>query len=275
MTAVAYRESGQWRGSSARRQIVVLTGRSLRPLLRDPLMIVMSMLQPLIMLLLFSQVFRSIAQTPGFPAGVSYIDYLLPAIVVTTSLGTGLQAGVILCDDARNGFMGRLRSLPVQPMSTLIARSNADTVRGALQVAVLVILAYTAFGFRPAGGITGIAAAALLSIVVSWSMGWLFLALGVWIRRVEQMQLVSTMALFPAMFASNAFVPAENLPSWLATVAAGNPLSHAITAARVLTLGQPAGHEVTVTVMGCAVLVVVGVTASVHGLRRWRQTPPL
>jgi ABC-2 type transport system permease protein len=55
-----------WRGTNVPTQIMVLTGRSLRAIIRDPRMIVFSLLQPLVMLLLFSQIFASIAKTPGF-----------------------------------------------------------------------------------------------------------------------------------------------------------------------------------------------------------------
>jgi ABC-2 type transport system permease protein len=89
-------------GSGVLTQVQVLTGRALRRL-RDPRLIVLSLLQPLIMLTLFSQVFRNIVHSPGFPPGVSYIDYLLPAILVTTGSQAAMWSGSGLVTDLRNG----------------------------------------------------------------------------------------------------------------------------------------------------------------------------
>lgn len=265
--------AASWRGTSGRRQVAVLTGQLLRPLIHDPMTVLMSLLQPLIILLLFSQVFRSVASTSTFPAGLTYIDYLLPAVLVTTGLGAGLQAGVTLAMDARSGLMARLRSLPVAPAAALVARSNADTVRVALQLPVLTAVAAAVFGFRPPGGIVGVLGSTALALVVAWSLGWVFLAIGVWLRDVEKMQLISTLVLFPAMFASNAYVPTANLPGWLGRLSEWNPLSHAITAARSAALGEPALADVCLALAGCGILAALGMVAAVHGLRRWRVSP--
>ena len=74
-----------WHGSGLATQILVLAGRALRPVFLDAGRLFFSLLQPLVMLLLFSQVFKTVADTPMFPKGVSYIDYLVPAILFTTA----------------------------------------------------------------------------------------------------------------------------------------------------------------------------------------------
>jgi len=65
-------------------EVLQLTGRNLRKITREPTLVFFSLAMPIIMLTLFGQVFKSIAQTPNFPTGVSYIDYLLPAVLCTT-----------------------------------------------------------------------------------------------------------------------------------------------------------------------------------------------
>src|SRR5918992_1092130 len=88
--AAATREPS-WRGSGIAAQIVVLTARSLRALVVDPRMILTSLVAPLLMLLVFSQIFASVASTPGFPPGVKYIDFLVPAIMVNSVMQSLLQ----------------------------------------------------------------------------------------------------------------------------------------------------------------------------------------
>jgi ABC-2 type transport system permease protein len=257
-----------WHGTGVTTQILVLTGRSLRAIIRDPRLIVFNLLQPLVMLTLFSQVFSSLAHTPGFPAGVSYINYLLPAILVTTGIGSALQSGVGLVTDMKNGVLARFRSLPIRLSSVLIARSLADLVRSAVQLLFMVLFASVLFGFSPAGGLTGVTAALLLGLVVSWGLAWVFLAIACWMRSAEAMQSVGFLAMFPLMFASSAYVPIGGLPGWLQVIAKVNPLTYAVDAARNLALAMPVGTGVLSALVASLVLAAVGVAFAIPGFRR-------
>ncbi|GAA2671425.1 MULTISPECIES: ABC transporter permease [Actinosynnema] len=257
----------RWRGTGFGTQVLVLTQRSLRALVSDPRMIIFSVLQPLVMLALFSQIFSSIAQTPGFPAGVDYIDYLLPAILVNTAMQSALQAGVGLVSDMKNGVLARFRSLPIRPGSVLVARSLSDLVRTTGQLLLMVLFAAVLFGFSPSGGVVGVGAALLLSLAVGWGLGWVFLAVGAWLRNTELMQTVGFLAMFPLMFASSAYVPVGNLPGWLQAVATINPLTHAVDAARSLSLAQPA-EGVLSALVATAVLAAAGWWAAERGFKR-------
>jgi ABC-2 type transport system permease protein len=258
----------RWRGTSVTNQIAILTGRSLRALVSDPKLVIFSLLQPLIMLLLFSQVFSGMAGTANFPPGVSYIDYLMPAILVTTGVGAALQSGIGLVTDMKNGVLARLRSLPVNNLSVLVARSLADLARTALQLVILLLAAVVLFDFSPAGGVLGVAPAFLLALAVSWALSWVFLAVGAWVRNAETMQTVGFLAMFPLMFASSAFVPVDSLPAWLRVVATINPLTYAVDASRNLALALPVGSGVVGALAASAGLLVVGVVAAVRGFRK-------
>lgn len=257
-----------WTGSSLGTQIGVLTGRSLRALVRNPQLVVFSLLMPLVMLALFSQVFSIIANTDGFPRGVAYIDYLMPAILMTTGIGAALQSGVGLLDDMNNGVLARFRSLPIRMGAVLVARSLADLCRTAAQLAILLISGFTLFGLDPAGGLLGAVGTLLASLFVSWSLTWVFLALASWLRNFEAMQIVGFLAMFPLMFASSAYVPVASLPTWLQVVATVNPLTHAVNAARDLALAAPIGLGVVWAVLSSLGLAVLGALAAVKGFAR-------
>jgi ABC-2 type transport system permease protein len=258
----------RWRGTTVVNQISILTGRSLRALVSDPKLMIFSLLQPLIMLLLFSQVFGSMAGGANFPVGVTYINYLMPAILVTSGVGAALQSGIGLVTDMKNGVLGRLRSLPVNNVSVLIARSLSDLVRTAIQLIVLLIAATVLFDFSPAGGVLGVVPAFLLALAVSWALSWIFLAVGAWVRNAESMQTVGFLAMFPLMFASSAFVPVDGLPVWLRVVATINPLTYAVDASRNLALDLPVGNGVVGALAASAGLLVVGIVAAVRGFRK-------
>jgi ABC-2 type transport system permease protein len=256
-----------WRGSGFATQVLVLTQRSLRAVVSDPRMVVFSVLQPLIMLTLFSQIFSSIANTPGFPQGVAYIDFLMPAILVNTAMQSALQAGVGLVTDMKNGVLARFRSLPIRLSSVLIARSLSDLVRNAIQLLVMIAFAVTIFGFSPAGGFFGVVGALALALIVGWGLGWVFLAIAAWLRNAELMQTVGFLAIFPLMFASSAYVPITGLPGWLQAIANVNPLTHAVDAARGLALAQPVTGAFAAIATSLAI-AAVGMAFAVKGFRK-------
>lgn len=267
MTASLAAPQTRWRGTGFATQVLVLTQRSLRAVVNDPRMIVFSVLQPLVMLTLFSQIFSSIANTPGFPSGVAYIDFLMPAILVNTAMQSALQAGVGLVTDMKNGVLARFRSLPIRPGSVLVARSLSDLVRTAAQLALMLVFAMAIFGFAPAGGIPGVAGALALSLAVGWGLGWIFLAIAAWLRNAELMQTVGFLAMFPLMFASSAYVPVAGLPGWLQAVANVNPLTYAVDAARAMALAHPVSG-VGAALGISAVLAVIGWVFAVRGFRK-------
>jgi ABC-2 type transport system permease protein len=260
-------DSRDWGGSSYLTQIRVLTGRSMNAL-KDRRLLIMSLIQPLIMLTLFSQVFKGMAFAPGFPKGVDYIDYLMPAILVTTGSQAAMWAGAGLANDLKNGALARFRSLPISLYSLLTARSIFDVVRNTIQLSMLLVGAVVLFGFSPAGGVIGTLAAMLLALIVGWGLSWLFMALGTWVRNLEVMQMIGMVAVFPLMFASNAFAPLESLPGWLQAIAKVNPLSYAIKGSRSLALGDLEPTPILWALAISAVIATVGALAAGRGIRK-------
>ncbi|MQA26385.1 MAG: ABC transporter permease [Micromonosporaceae bacterium] len=256
-----------WGGSSYPSQIWVLTGRSMQAL-KDKRMLIMSVVQPLIMLTLFSQVFKGMAFAPGFPQGVDYIDYLMPAILVTTGSQSAMWAGAGLATDLKNGALARFRTLPISMYSLLTARSVFDAVRNTIQLSLLLVGAVVLFGFNPAGGVFGTLAALLLALIVGWGLSWLFMALGTWVRNLEVMQMIGMVAVFPLMFASNAFAPVESMPGWLQAIASVNPLSYAIDGSRSLALGDLDAGPILWALLISGIIASGGALAAGRGIRK-------
>ncbi|REE96918.1 ABC transporter permease [Thermomonospora umbrina] len=265
--ALAGEEPVRWRGCGGGAQVRHLTGRAVRIQVLDAHLLLFCLLDPLLMLVVFSQVFGGLAHAPGFPEGVRYIDFLLPGLLVTTAIQVGLQTATGLIEDMRNGIITRFRSLPIRMGSVLIAHSLAALIRGVLRLVLLLVLAFAVFGYRPAGGVPGAVAAAVLSLVLGWSLGWIFIALACRLRRPETMQAASGLVMFPLMFASNAFTPLDGMPAWLGAAARLNPMSHGIDAARALSLGRPAGSGALLAVSVALAVAAVAAPLAVRGLR--------
>ena len=94
-------------------QLAILVRRNLRTSARVPQLLMFSLTMPMAMLVLFSQVFRSVADSPGFPAGVSYIDFLTPAMLAVSTVMAGTNAGVAAAIDHTNGLHDRFATLPM------------------------------------------------------------------------------------------------------------------------------------------------------------------
>ncbi|MFF8732603.1 ABC transporter permease [Streptomyces sp. NPDC015171] len=258
----------QWQGSSVFLQIKVLTGRSLRSLVTDPGVVLFGLLQPVVILFVLTQVFSKMGAPPHFPAGVSYLDFVLPAVLVDNAVQAAVQSGVGLVEDLKNGVVARLRSLPINPGTLLVARSISNLVRSAVQAVVIMVLAIAVLGYRPRGGAAELAASVGLTLFMSWSIGWAFIAAGAWLRRAEPMQNLAVIAILPLMFASSAYVPVADLPAWLRAVAEVNPLTYAIDATRALALGVPGRDAIVPSLLTGGAVAAAGGTLAVLGFRR-------
>ena len=267
-TAPPSHDRRSWHGAGVGVQVLVLTARSLRPLMKDPATIVFNLVQPLFMLVLFSQVFGKAMTGTVAAQGGNYINYLMPAMLVTTGIGAALQAGLTLITDLRSGMLSRLRAMPIRQGSVLFGRATAYLLRTFVQLIVLLVAGTLLFGFSPAGGLFGTLGAVLLALLVSWTLSWLFLAIAAWVRRLEVMQGLGFFAMYPLMFASSAFVPAGSLSAWLRVIAVVNPLTYAVNASRGLALALPAGGAVLAALATNALFCSAAIAIAIKGFRR-------
>lgn len=257
-----------WRGGGLATQLWVLTGRQIRSMYGDRRLALFSLTQPVIMLFLLSEVFGSMASRDTFPHGVRYIDYVVPALLVTTGIGSAQGAGVGLVRDTDNGMVARFRVLPTRLFLVLVARSVADLVRVFTELMVLLTVGVIALDFRPSGGVLGTAAALLLTLFVIWSLIWCFIALAAWLRSVELMSSIAILVMFPLMFASSAFVPLSGLPEWLRVVAKVNPVTYAVDSSRSLALGWDSGPGVVGAIAINTALLAVAMYVAARTFKR-------
>jgi ABC-2 type transport system permease protein len=219
--------------------------------------------QPILLTVMFTYIFGgAIAGTPE-----DYLPFIVPGILVQTVIMTSIVTGVQLREDMTKGVFDRFRSLPIARVAPLAGALLADTVRYAIASLVTFATAFV-MGYRPAGGLIGILLASALVIVSAWSLSWIFAFFGVIARSVGAVQGIALMILFPLTFLSNAFVPAETLPDWLAWFVELNPVSHLVTAARELTATGTAGLDLWLALLGSAIAVAVFAPLTVRAYMR-------
>ncbi|WP_216215332.1 ABC transporter permease [Amycolatopsis aidingensis] len=260
--------ASDWTGSRLPTQVWVLTTRSLRAAFGDYRLVFFGLMQPVVLLLLFSQVFERIGSLPGMAGYDGYLNFLMPATMINIAMIAAMSSGAGLLAETYTGVIGRFRTMPISLFSVLLARTLSDTARLAVQLVATLVAGILVLGFRPGGGPFGVTAAVLLTLVVGWGLGWVFVAMATWLRKAETMQAVSFFAMFPLMFSSSAYMPLEAMPAWIRTVSTLNPLTYAIDATRGLALGRPFGSALLLALALVLVTALLGGTLAVRNFRR-------
>jgi ABC-2 type transport system permease protein len=236
--------------------LAVLIARNLRTSARVPQLLMFSLTMPMAMLVLFSQVFRSVAEAPAFPAGVSYIDFLTPAMLAVSTVMAGTNAGVAAAIDHANGIHARFRTLPMASWLPGTARMVNETVM-TLARGVLLVVAATALGFRFHGSLLDALGGVVVVVALAAAMSALFGEIGDRLRRPDVVQFAGMMIMMPLMFLSAAFAPLGTMPDWLRTAAAFNPVAHAIDALRADVLGTATAADTAWALAAAAALWAV------------------
>jgi len=220
-----------------------MTQRHLRNLLRQPAWILISLIQPIVWLLLYGALFRKIVEIPGFGAG-SYIDFLTPGIVVMTCLFSAGWSGMSLIDDLDRGVVDRFLVSPVSRGSLIAGRLVQGALVGVIQSAIIIVLGLI-IGAKYPGGIAGIVALTVCSVLLGTGIGALSNGVALLSRREETMIAVSNFVLLPLTFLSSVFMAQALMPGWMRSVAKYNPVNWAVQAGREgLTSGPRLGPGV-------------------------------
>jgi ABC-2 type transport system permease protein len=209
-----------------------LTVRSLRALRRQPIFAAITLIQPVLWLLLFGQLFRSVVTIPGFSSGSgSYLEFLTPGVIVMTALFSSAWAGTVYIEDMNRGVMDRLLASPVSRGAMMVGTLAYQAVTTIVQSLIVFAMAF-ACGARfdgPARGITlTLVAATLLSIV----MAALSNAVALLVRQQEALIGISQLFGLPLAFLSSAVMDLQLAPTWLATIARYNPVDWAVVVSR-------------------------------------------
>jgi ABC transporter DrrB family efflux protein len=212
---------------------VRLTHRSLLLSVRQPQLIVLGLLLPTMFVLLFRYVFGGAIIVPGY---ASYVDYLIPGIVVQTALFGGSSSAVAVADDLSKGITDRFRSLPTSRGAILAARTLADLVRLAYTIALIIGIGLLV-GFRFHNGWLQCLAGAGLGLLFGYAMSWLFTLLGLLVRSPETAAVAGSVIAFPLVFAASTFTSPASMPHWLKAFAERQPVSYTANAIRALMQG--------------------------------------
>jgi len=242
----------------------VMAARQLRKILRRPTYVVYLFVQPVIFVLLFRYVFGGAIDT----GRVSYVDFLLPGIIVMTAVFGALTTGLGLTEDIKAGVVDRFRSLPIARSSVLFGRTAADLMMNTLTLVIMLLIG-VAVGFRPSQPFWQVALAVVLVLAFGYVFSWISAFVGLSVRDPETAQSAGFIWVFPLVFASSAFVPTDSMPEVVRAFADVNPVTQVVDAARALMVGHGDALAPTLgTLAWLGALLLVFVPLAVRAFRK-------
>ncbi len=245
---------------------LILVRRNLLKTVRVPMLLFFALFQPMLFLFLFSQIFSSLGELPGFPYD-SYLQFLVPSIIALTALNSAFQSGMGTVTDMDDGMLDKFLIAPIHRLSIMTGRILADGARILLQ-AVLIIVAAWIMGTRYESGIVGILM--MLVLAALFGMAWAGLSNIIALRsgNAELTMVVGILITFPVLFLSTAFMPELLLPSWLGTVAKFNPITYIVEAERALV---NEGWDLSAIAQSIGVTFLLGVVTLTGATRAFRK----
>jgi ABC-2 type transport system permease protein len=211
--------------------------RDLRAMWRQPWYVAMTLVQPVIWLLLFGELFKAVADLPGF-GDESYIAYLAPGVVIMSALFSSGWNGMATIEDIDLGVTDRLLVSPVSRFGLIAGRVVQSAVVIVIQSVIMVGIALAAGASFP-GGVVGVVILVLASALLGASFAALSNALALVARQRESLIGAVTFLVLPLTFLSTALMRGDLLPDWMQTATDINPVDWAIEVGRNATSATP------------------------------------
>jgi ABC-2 type transport system permease protein len=247
-----------------------LTNRELKKWYQQPFVFAMGIIQPILWLALLGKAMNignlfSTASLPSLPqltpaltpsqlqglgayfasfqgnvmqntfGTADYFSFMAMSMVAFTVVFTTAFVGLSVVWDKRLGFMNKVLSTPVSRSVIILSKVLAASVRAIFQAAIVAAVAF-ALGLSTGTNFSIWSIFGVFAIVFLISVGLasFFTALTLRATRMEMPQAIFQLITLPLMFASSAYFPIAQMPTWLQAIANVNPISYTIDAVRRL-----------------------------------------
>jgi ABC-2 type transport system permease protein len=256
--------------STAVSQTWYMTRRQLMVFARQPAYAVITLIQPVIWLFLFGNLFKKVVELGGFGT-TSYLDYLVPGVVVMSALSSNMWAGMGTLEEIQRGTLNRFLTTPVSRAALMNGNVVNNGLITALQSVIIVLLGLLGGADYP-GGVGGIAILVLASVLLGTVFGALSNALGMLVQERESIIGINTFLLLPLTFLSSAFMAPSQMPSWMRHIADFNPLNWAMVAGRSAMSQHPDWGAVGSRGGALLALAVFAVWLSIRTFRSYQRS---
>ncbi|BDV29609.1 ABC transporter permease [Microbacterium terricola] len=240
----------------------VLTSRSLRHILRSPDTIITTAVTPVALMLLFVFVFGGAIDT----GALSYIDYMLPGILLITIASGIAYTAYRLFLDLQGGIFERFQSMPIARSASLWAHVLTSLVANLASIVIVVGVALL-MGFRTGAGVWGWLAVTGMLVLFTLALTWIAVIAGLSAKTVDGASAFSYPLIF-LPFISSAFVPTETMPAPVQWFAENQPVTSIVNSIRDIFSGQPVGDDIWVALAWCLGILVVAYFGAMAIYRR-------
>src|ERR1700728_4219849 len=229
----------------------VLTGRTMRHVTRSLDTIITTAITPVALMLMFVYVFGGAIST----GTVSYVDYMLPGILLITIASGIAYTALRLFTDKQGGIFERFQSMPIAPSSVLWAHVLTSLAANVIALVVVIGVA-VAMGFRSSAGVLAWLAVAGILILFTLALTWVAVIPGLTAKSVDGAGAFSYPFIF-LPFISSAFVPTATMPGPVRAFAANQPVTSIVNTIRDLLAQQPTGTSSWTGLAWCLGILVV------------------
>ena len=246
-------------------QVGMLARRSVVRTLRQPAMVVPSIVFPLMLLSINSSGLDSTTQIPGFPTN-SYFEFALAIAFVQGALFSANSAGTNVANDIESGFLNRLSLTPLRRIALMMGQLSGILALGLIQ-ALTFLGVGVLFGAGIEAGVAGAAVIVLLSLTISLAFGCIGAFVALRTGTGEAVQGVFPL-FFAALFLSSMALPRDLIEiGWFQTVATYNPVSYMLEGIRSLVITGWDGEALALGFACAGGLALVALAAASSALR--------
>jgi ABC-2 type transport system permease protein len=237
--------------------------RQMTLIMRNPVWIIVGIMQPLYFLLLFAPLLKKVA-VPGVGGGSAYA-FFVPGLLVQLAMFGTLFVGFALIAELRAGVIERMRVTPVSRFALLLGRSGRDIVALLFQALVLIGLAIP-FGLSVR--VADLALTLALLALIALCLSAVSYALALMLRSEDALAPLLNAVSLPVLLLSGILLPMTLAPGWLQAIAKWNPFTWAVDAARALFAGNPGDSSVWKALIIITVLAIGAATWAARSFAR-------
>lgn len=236
--------------------------RQARNLQREPIWIVLLLVQPMVWLILYSQLFHNAPKLGGFGTD-DYLTFLAPAIVVMNSFFNATWSGMGMIYDLDHKFVERMLATPASRLAIVLSQIVRSAVTAAIQAVIILVVAL-ALGVRIHSGAAGWTIIILAAILVSTAFAGISQGIALLTRREATMIALANFIGLPLLFISTTLIARAQIPGWMRVAANANPMDWGVRAAREVVLTNTDWGEV-----GMFLLFLLLLSVLTAGFAHW------
>jgi len=266
-----------------------LTNRELKKWYKAPVVLFISLFQPIIWLILFGKSMNIGAFFTGTSLNIpglnipkqiidqiasqilqaqfgttDYFSYLAAGMLSFIVLFTSMSSGMTIVWDRRLGFLSKLLTTPVPRATIIISKTISSVIRALIQASIILLVA-TLLGMQFKQNLTplDIIETYLALFLMSFGLSSLFIMLAIRSTSWESQMAIMNLLNLPLLFASNAFYPINSMPTWLQPIAEINPLTYTNDAIRQLLIGAPGTHPLLLNYIYLTTFAIIFATIGI------------